>query len=96
MNIPLGALLNSLDIFLLVFTRMTGLFVVAPIFGKRNIPVILKVGIAFFTSLVMMNTNIITGELVFNNLWIYAAAVIKEMLVGVTIGYVAYLIFTAI
>lgn len=96
MNIPLGALLNSLDVFLLVLTRMTGLFVVAPIFGKRNIPVILKVGIAFFTSLVVFNTNIFTGELIFNNLWLFAVAVIKEMIVGVTIGYVAYLVFTAI
>ena len=42
--IPAGILLNGIEVFLLVFVRMTGLFVIAPIFSRRNVPAYLKIG----------------------------------------------------
>jgi flagellar biosynthetic protein FliR len=38
LQIPEGIISNGIDVFLLVFVRMTGLFVISPIFGRRNIP----------------------------------------------------------
>lgn len=39
---------------LLMITRMSGLFMLVPIFGSRNIPVQAKIGLVFFTSYVML------------------------------------------
>lgn len=96
MYIPMGALLNSIDIFLLVLTRMTGLFVVAPIFGKRNIPAYFKVALAFFMAIILVNTQNPGLTEKYSNLWGFGFLIAKELLVGITIGYVSYIIFTSI
>ena len=93
---PLGVLLNGIDTFILVFVRMTGLFVAAPIFGRRNIPGYLKVGFSFLTALILINVLEVPEKDLQQNLYLFAFLVIKEFLVGLTVGYVAYLIFTAI
>jgi flagellar biosynthetic protein FliR len=92
----MGALLNSIDIFLLVLTRMTGLFVVAPIFGKRNIPAYFKVALAFFMAIILVNTQNPGLTEKYSNLWGFGFLIAKELLVGITIGYVSYIIFTSI
>jgi flagellar biosynthetic protein FliR len=92
----MGAILNSIDIFLLVLTRMSGLFIVAPIFGRRNLPVYFKIGLAFFMAVLLVNTQKVGVTLSYNNLWQFSALVIREILVGIIIGYVSYIVFTAI
>lgn len=95
MEIPLGIAFNGIDAFLLILVRMTGLFVIAPIFGRRNIPAYLKVGFALLTSFILVNL-IKLPALNYTNVLEYMFLVIKEFLVGITLGYVAYLLFTAV
>ena len=96
MDIPLKPLLNGLDVFLLVFVRMTGLFVIAPIFGRRNIPAYLKIGFSFFLAVILVNTVPFKSPGNFENIYVFILLVFKEFIVGITIGYVSYLIFSAI
>ncbi len=96
MQLPAGLVINGLDIFLLVFVRMTGLFVVAPIFGRRNIPAYFKIGFAFFTALILVNTTVLQTVQYDDNLLGYALLIMKEFLIGLSMGYVAYLTYTAI
>jgi flagellar biosynthetic protein FliR len=90
-----GILHVDIEVFMLIFVRMTGLFVIAPIFGSRNIPTYCKIGFSFMTALILVNT-IKVQELYFSNIYEYFILVLKEFLVGITLGYVAYMIFTAI
>lgn len=94
--IPAGLLLNGFGVFLLVFVRMTGLFVVAPIFGRRNIPAYFKIGFSFFTALILVNTTAIQSFQYDESLLAYTLLVMKEFIVGMSIGFIAYLAFTAI
>lgn len=96
MELPVVMLLNGFDIFFLVFVRMTGLFVIAPIFGRRNVPVYLKIGFAFFLAIILVNTISLSKPDYIQNIYYFALIAAKEFLVGITIGYVSYLIFTAI
>ncbi len=96
MQIPAGLIINGFDMFLLVFVRMTGLFVVAPIFGRRNIPTYLKIGFSFFIALILVNTTAVQAAQYDDNILSYALLVAKEFIVGLSIGFVAYLVFTAI
>lgn len=96
MPFPAGLLLNGFDAFLLVFVRMTGLFVVAPIFGRRNIPAYFKIGFSFFMALILVNTMTLQAPDYNESIFAYAALIIKEFIVGLTIGFIAYLAFTAI
>jgi flagellar biosynthesis protein FliR len=86
----------NLNVFFLVFVRVTGLFVVAPIFGRKNMPSYYKIGFSFFIALIMMNTISVTGLENVTTIWEYGPLVLKEFLVGVTLGYVGYIVFTGI
>jgi flagellar biosynthetic protein FliR len=95
-QIPLDMLLNNVELFLLIFVRMTGLFVTAPIFGRKNIPTYFKIGFAFTTAILMANVIKVDSIIATDSFLIYTLYIIKEFIVGVVIGYVAYVVFTSI
>ena len=96
MQLPAGLVINGFEVFLLVFVRMTGLFVVAPIFGRRNVPSYFKIGFSFFISLILINTTVLHSVTYSDSIPGYVLLVVKEFLVGLSMGYVAYLSYTAI
>jgi flagellar biosynthetic protein FliR len=95
-SIPAGLISNGLDVFLLVLVRMTGLFVIAPIFGRRNIPTYFKIGFSFFIALILVNTTAIQPVQYDGSILAYVLLVTREFIVGLSIGFVSYMVFTAI
>jgi flagellar biosynthetic protein FliR len=75
---------------------MTGLFVIAPIFGRNNIPRYFKVGFSFFTALILATTTGLENIKVQETILAYALLIIKEFLVGLSIGFIAYISYNAI
>jgi len=78
--------------FLLVLTRVSGVFFLAPIFGSRNIPTQAKVGLALITSLVIFPftpSDVDPGMHMVD----FALLLAKELTVGALIGFTATLIF---
>lgn len=79
--------------FLLVLTRVSGVFFLAPVLGSRNIPPQVKIGLALITSLTLApfvsqpdvgaSTSIID----------YAMLLAKELSIGAIIGFTATLVF---
>src|SRR5690606_1024224 len=69
-------------------------FVTAPVFSSRNIPIILKIGLACYISFLVFGSAG-WGEPV---IWgaAFAGLVIKETIIGILIGFIANLFFTAI
>jgi flagellar biosynthesis protein FliR len=94
--IPVNLFLSGFDSFLLVFVRMTGLFVIAPIFGRRNVPAYLKIGFAFFLAIILVNNVTLQKTEDFDNIYGFILLVFREFMVGITLGYISYLVFTAI
>lgn len=88
-------LVDRFIVLLLVFVRMSSLFVVTPIFGRREMPAYLKIGLAFFCSyiLVPLMGNV---QVEYSNLLTFAVIVGKEFLTGIIIGFVSFLVFSAL
>lgn len=95
MDFPLE-ILNKIDIFLLVFIRVTGIFVVSPIFGRKNLPTYLKIGFAFMLALIMVNFINVSEIDYSNSIYGYILLVFKEFIVGLSIGFISYVMFSAI
>lgn len=76
---------------LLMIARMSGLFIILPIFGSRNIPAQIKVGLVFFTSYVML--PIIDLQYVQNvdTLLHLAYLIIVEFAIGLMFGMIVVL-----
>lgn len=89
----MALILQYLPALLLVFCRITSFFVVAPIFSAKNVPVQFKIGLAFFVSLLAFST-IDQTTIQMDNM--YIISIVKEFLVGLLLGFVAYLFFVIV
>ena len=96
MTIPLDFLLELWDVFLLIFVRMTGLFVVSPIFGRQNIPVYFKVGFSFLTAILVTYSIPAPDLAAYNSLAAFIFLINQEFLLCLVLGYISYLVITAI
>lgn len=90
-----GFTLSKFMTFFLVLSRCAGLFSMAPVFGSPLVPVQAKVGIAVLVSFLLLP---VVGPVASSSqptLWVFAASVVREALVGLCIGYAASLLFVA-
>lgn len=87
--------LDNLPWALLVLSRMTSFMAVSPFFSYGNTPNLLKVGLGLLLTLLMLPTlpllENVPGDLLAYSFWL-----VKEVVVGLVLGYTATLIFTAI
>ena len=84
------------DGFLLIFGRMSGLFLIAPIFSSRQIPGRIKVLLIILLSGTMAYFVPVQYAINISSPAYFIAALIVEILVGFTIGFVAFIVFAAI
>lgn len=82
--------------FLLVMMRIHTLFVVAPFFSSGIIPYRLRALLAFFVSLIIFPLLMQkTGMKLTGNMMEYGGLVLREIIIGVYLGFLASVIFTA-
>lgn len=86
-------ILPSFPAFLLIFVRVTSFFVMMPLFSYRSIPAQHKVGFGLFMAWIMFYT---LDAPVLEIDAAYYLLIIKEAMVGLLLGFVAYLIMSAI
>lgn len=86
-------LIPEFPAFLLVFVRVTSFFLMMPLFSYKTIPTTLKIGLSFFLAWIMFYT--IEVPVLEINLEYYLL-IMKEALVGLTIGFMAYVTLSAI
>ena len=84
-------------IFLLLLTRITGIFMISPFFGSMNVPIYFRAGTSLAFAMVLFpvvdKLGIVEPPA---TVAMYALAVLGEMFVGWLIGFVAYVSFSAI
>jgi len=82
----------SINVFLLILSRVTGFFLSAPFFSRSNVPSVFKMGFSVIVSYIILPFMVFelgrpigTAELVFLGL--------KEITIGIGLGYVAQMFF---
>ncbi len=86
-------LLPRLSVLLLIFVRVSAFFVTMPIFSYKTLPSSYRIGFALLLS-VLIHYHIDGGPFVIDG--IYFMLILKEALVGLLVGFTAYLILAAI
>jgi len=86
-------LLSRADVFLLIFVRFVGFFIIMPIFGLRNIPAMTKAAFSLLLALIVFTSGDIELVAFDDNIFGYMALIAKEFAVGLAIGYVVFMIF---
>lgn len=74
--------------FLLLFVRMMGMLVFSPLFGRKNVPVIIKIGLAFFITMILLGIIPDTSAIVIDNMLTFLLVSIKELFIGFLVGFI--------
>ncbi len=92
MNTFIEVIINKYELFLIVFVRCSGIFLVSPFFSSQNIPNRFKVGLIFFLSIILTSTlQISVSDLEIPMI----VLIFKELLVGSIIGFISYIFFSS-
>lgn len=79
----------DLEYFLLIFIRVSCFVFIAPFFSMSNTPARVRVGLSFFTSVLLYTTLTPADAVVYDTVMGYAVIVIKEAATGLLIGFSA-------
>ncbi|MBI5183078.1 MAG: flagellar type III secretion system protein FliR [Nitrospinae bacterium] len=88
--------LQQLQTFLFIFIRVGALLFFAPIFGSRNVPLQMKVGLTFILSIIVYPMVKVNLNHIPEGIFPMAILMIGEIFIGITIGFITMLIFAGI
>lgn len=77
----------DLEYFLLIFTRVSCFVFIAPFFSMKNTPAVVRIGISFFTALLLYQALTPAQAVVYGSVLEYAIIVMKEAVTGLLIGF---------
>lgn len=92
---PLHISAQLLTAFLLLFGRVIGMFAAFPLFGERNVPWSVRIGLTMFITLLLLPTTTAHQPLPAANFVMLGLGFIRELLVGISIAYLGRLLFGA-
>lgn len=80
----------NVSLFLLILSRWAGMIMLAPVFGARGVPALVRLGLAASLTVIVYPIIFAAKPAIPVELLPYIAVVIKEVLVGLVIGFVIY------
>ena len=86
-------LIPQITVFLLILVRVTAFFVTVPFFSYRTIPQQVRILLAFILSWMMYYTVDVEPFIVNGD---YIMLVVKEAMIGLLLGLIAYIVMSAI
>ena len=89
-------LMNNYQAYLLVFARVFGIFAFNPIFSRRNMPSIVKIGATVALTLVIAMSAINNVHVEYDSLPLLAVAFFKEGIIGVILGFITQLFLSTL
>lgn len=93
MTLPIPNM-DTLPYHLLLFVRMTGLFLLSPVFGRRNVPARLKAALALAMTVILSAAFPPARDFSAGPTIAYALDVVLELLVGLLMGYATLVFFS--
>jgi flagellar biosynthetic protein FliR len=91
----LAQLAPQAALFMLIATRLSAMFIVAPVFSSRLIPTRVKAGLVIIVSYITLPIVAAEGGRVPEGIVPFATLAVKEMLIGFGFGLVAQFMFAA-
>lgn len=86
----------DLEYFLLILTRVSCFVYITPFFGMGNTPSRIKIGISFFTSMLLYQALTPAPAIIYDTVMEYALIVMKEAITGLLVGFGANICMTIV
>src|SRR5690554_7806033 len=88
--------LLNISIFFLIMVRISGIFMVAPVFGRNNLPAIMKIALSALIAFILLPVISTVTMVEYNNFYKLAIDTIGEFFLGIIIGFICVLYFSVI
>jgi flagellar biosynthetic protein FliR len=85
---------GQFETFLLIVVRVSTMLFVFPVFSARQIPILVRIGLAFLTGFILYRA--VPPMAALPDLGALVAAVVSQVVLGLIVGFVAYLVFMGI
>lgn len=85
--VDLSFSIYDLEYFLLILTRVSCFVYIAPFFGMSNTPARVKLGISFFTAMLLYQVLSPADAIIYDTVMEYALIVMKEAVAGLLLGF---------
>ena len=88
--------MNDFQLFMLAFFRITGMMLLAPVFGSKMLPATVKIFMALIMAVLFFPLIDTGGITIQPNLGTYLVAVMAEFGLGALVGFTSSLLFAAV
>ncbi|MBE7444464.1 MAG: flagellar biosynthetic protein FliR [Planctomycetia bacterium] len=88
-------IVNNLPVFMVIFSRVGGMLLFAPVFGNASVPLQVRVAIALMFTFILYPGVDKTLFTLPSNIILYTFVVLKEIAIGAVVGFAASIIFGA-
>ena len=88
--------LLNISLFFLIMVRISGIFITSPVFGRNNLPMIMKIALSALTAFILLPIISIATKVEYNNFFELALDTMGEFLLGIIIGFICFLYFNAL
>lgn len=85
---------GQFETFLLIVVRVSAMLFVFPVFSSQQIPVLARIGLSFLFAFVLMHT--VPAMTPLADIGALLGAVLSQVVLGILVGFVAYLVFMGI
>jgi flagellar biosynthetic protein FliR len=88
--------INQLALFFLVLARLSAFFVAGPLFSMPNMPGLVKIGLSFTMAVLIFPMLDASTAIYPADGWQYIFAIVREVMVGLALGFTATLVLNAL
>lgn len=91
----LDQIITNANLFFLILVRIFSMIAVAPLFSSESVPDIVRVGLAFFTSIVIFPWVAAAGYPIPENGLAYVGLLVGEVMLGLLQGFFLVMVYSA-
>ncbi|MBM4055512.1 MAG: flagellar biosynthetic protein FliR [Planctomycetes bacterium] len=91
----LSDFIKDLPLFILIFFRIGGILMFAPVFSNTHIPLLIRIAIALILAFILYPTLDKNSHALPSELIPFALIVLKEIAIGAVVGFAASILFAA-
>lgn len=91
----LDQIVTNANLFFLILVRVFAMLAVAPLFSSESVPDIVRVGLAFFTSIVIFPWVAAAGYPIPENGLAYVGLLVGELMLGLLQGFFLVMVYSA-
>ncbi|SNR89530.1 flagellar biosynthetic protein FliR [Anaerovirgula multivorans] len=89
-------ILLNISLFFLILVRVSGIFIAAPVFGRNNLPMIMKIALSMLIAFILLPIISISTTVQYNSFLELAINTTREFLLGMIIGLICFIYFSTL